>query len=69
MAHDVSRLVEQAKGQMKESAAICEIDGWDAALNQYAKDGWLVKKCGTIETSNDVVFWALLKKREKQMDI
>ena len=69
MAHDVSALVSNIKGKMSESTAVCEIGDWDAALNRYAKDGWIVKKCGTIATSKDVIFWALLKKREKQMDI
>ena len=50
MTHDVSSLVADGKGKMGESGAVCEMSKWDAALNQYAKDGWFVKKCGTIFT-------------------
>mgnify|MGYP001237828686 CR=1 FL=1 len=69
MAHDVSALVSNIKGKMRESTAVYEMGDWDATLNRYAKEGWIVKKCATIATSKDVIFWALLKKREKQIDI
>lgn len=69
MTHDVSSLIANTKGKMGKSTPVCEISDWDDALNEYAEDGWIVKKCGTIVASNDIIFWALLKKIEKQMDI
>lgn len=70
MAHDVSTLVTSTKEKSKDSVTICEMGDWDAALNKHAKEGWTVKKCGTIAASNNVIFWALLKKKaEKEFDI
>jgi len=66
MAQDVSALVAKTKEKTGESATLCEISDWNVTLNKYAKDGWFVKKCGTIVSNKDVIFWALLKKREKR---
>jgi len=69
MTHDVSTLVANKNKTTKKSTAICEMTDWDTALNKYAQEGWTVKKCGTIPASDTVIFWAMLKKTQKQMDI
>jgi len=69
MTYDVSTLVANVNETTKKSIALCEMTDWDSALNKYAKEGWKIKKCGTIPASNNVIFWAMLKKIEKQMDI
>ena len=70
MTHDVSALVTKAKEKSENSAAIFEMDKWNVVLNKHAEEGWAVKKCGTISANKDVIFWALLKKKdEKEFDI
>ena len=60
MPHEVSTLVTSAK----------QMSDWDTTLNKHAKEGWTVKNCGTISASNNVIFWALLKKKDdKEFDI
>jgi hypothetical protein len=35
---------------------------WSKALNKYAVDGWTVKHSGTVNSGNEIIFWALLER-------
>ena len=69
MTHAVSSLVKNTKGKTGEPVTVCENTDWDHSLNEYAKDGWILKNSGTVVASNDIIFWALLEKSEKQLEI
>jgi hypothetical protein len=60
--YDLSRLVEQARGEKGTWFATKETGDWNNALNEYAKQGWKVKNSGVIEAGREIVFWALLEK-------
>lgn len=60
--YDITSLIENAKGKGGTSEATCETGDWNIALNKYAKNGWKVKKCGTITSGRDVIFWAFMEK-------
>jgi hypothetical protein len=56
-------------GDVREKSAIeaaIESEGWNASLNKYAKDGWVVKEYGPIVSGNDLILWALLERSEKK---
>jgi len=60
--YDLSRLIEQARGEKGTSYGTQEAGDWNDALNKLAKNGWKIKNSGTIESGREVVFWALLEK-------
>jgi hypothetical protein len=60
--YDLTALIGRATGDAGSSQATWETGDWDSALNKNAKDGWVVKNSGVIESGRDIVFWALLER-------
>jgi hypothetical protein len=45
-----------------EAQEVSEAQDWSNILNEFAKEGFLVRDSGALQFAEDIVFWALLEK-------
>lgn len=66
--YDLAMLIGSEGGDAKSQAAIEPLD-WNNTLNKYAKDGWIIKTNGAIQSGGNLIFWVLLEKAEQEQAI